>query len=205
MIGLTAPFIAVTGTIGTGKSTLVRKVGEAFSLPTFPELVESSPYFGPSEKLALQIELWFLNASLRACREASGHQGGVVERLPAEHLEVFARYRHNQGWLVQGEMGLLEATYAASGGSRAGLTWSFTSNLERSRRSPGSGAAGAWASRTSTSPTCRHWSRSMCPSYGGSPVLRSYASTPTSSTSMTCRIWISFSPTSGLDWPASCR
>lgn len=116
MIGLTAPFIAVTGTIGTGKSTLVRKVGEALGLPTFPELVEANPYFGPPEKLALQSELWFLNASLRACREASGHQGGVVERLPAEHLEVFARYRHQQSWLDQGEMGLLEATCTASGG-----------------------------------------------------------------------------------------
>jgi dUTP pyrophosphatase len=115
MIGLTAPFIAVTGTIGTGKSTLVRKVGEALQLPTFPEPVDQNPYFGPPDRLALQSELWFLNASLRACREASGHQGGVVERLPAEHLQVFARYRFEQGWLDQGEMDLLEETYAASG------------------------------------------------------------------------------------------
>lgn len=115
MIGLTAPFIAVTGTIGTGKSTLVRKLGEALELLTFPELVEENPYFGPPDKQALQSELWFLNASLRACREASGYRGGVVERLPAEHLEVFARYRRQQGWLDQGEMELLQATFAASG------------------------------------------------------------------------------------------
>lgn len=83
MVGLTAPFIAVCGTVGTGKSTLVRKLGEALSVPTFPEEVAGNPFFGAPAENALQSELWFLNESIAACKQASGHKGGVVERLLA--------------------------------------------------------------------------------------------------------------------------
>jgi dUTP pyrophosphatase len=113
VVGLAAPFIAVSGSVGAGKSTLVRKLGEALGVPTFPEEVESNPFFGPQSENALQSELWFLNESIAACKQASGHRGGIVERLPAEHLEIFARYRAEEDWLDKEELSLLEATFAA--------------------------------------------------------------------------------------------
>lgn len=113
VVGLAAPFIAVCGTVGTGKSTLVRKLGEALGVATFPETVDNNPFFGIPSENALQSELWFLNESIAACRQASGHKGGIVERLPAEHLDIFARYRSEEGWLDREELSLLEATFAA--------------------------------------------------------------------------------------------
>jgi dUTP pyrophosphatase len=115
VLGVTAPFIVVTGGIGTGKSTLVRRLADHFCVPGFPERPEANPFFGPPDQNPLQAELWFLNESVAACRSASTRAGGVVERVPAEHLEIFATHRFNQGWLTRDERALLDETYAASG------------------------------------------------------------------------------------------
>lgn len=115
MEGVTAPFLVVTGSVGSGKSTLVRRLAVHFEIPYFPERPEDNPFFGLPDENSLQAELWFLNESIAACRAASSRAGGVVERVPAEHLEIFAAHRCNEGWLSPRERSLLDETYAASG------------------------------------------------------------------------------------------
>jgi dUTP pyrophosphatase len=105
------PFIAVSGTIGGGKSTLVDRLADVLSVPAHYETPEANPFFGPPDVDAANAELWFLTHALSAARKAGGLDGGVVERPPEEHLEIFARYRAEQGWISHHERALLESTY----------------------------------------------------------------------------------------------
>ena len=117
--GVAAPFVVVSGTIGAGKSSLVQRLATALGVPAHLEQAELNPFFEVRREHALQTQLWFLAQSLLATRTASGSAGGVVERPPEEHLDVFVRDWAENEWIDEPERAMLEATYAASSPARA--------------------------------------------------------------------------------------
>jgi deoxyadenosine/deoxycytidine kinase len=110
------PFIAVSGNIAAGKSTLVAGLASELSLPAFQEMPDQNPWF---ERAAGEPAIWSFHAELHFLLEAvHGHrtlvaqqQGGVLERPPAEHVEVFGRARCDRKWLDAGEFRLLTAIW----------------------------------------------------------------------------------------------
>ncbi len=108
------PFIVVSGTIGGGKSTLIARLAEVLDIPPYFEEPEHNPFFGPPDVNAANAELWFLTRALSAVHKAGGIDGGIVERPPEEHLEIFVRYRTERGWISAEERSLLESSYTVA-------------------------------------------------------------------------------------------
>ncbi len=84
---VTKPFVAVAGSIATGKSSLLDALGDALSVDTFPERWQENPWFGSPDRLSSQLRFLF-SAALDAAEIA--HNGGVQERCLQEHALVFA-------------------------------------------------------------------------------------------------------------------
>jgi deoxyadenosine/deoxycytidine kinase len=108
--------VAVAGNIATGKSTLVAALASALSLPQYVEHPDQNPWFdrvsGDPTRWSLHAELDFLCRAVQSQHHlVGGQRGGVLERLPAEHIEVFGRARRDRQWLAQDEFELLHAIW----------------------------------------------------------------------------------------------
>jgi len=100
-------FVVVSGGIGVGKSTLLPFLASELGVRPFPELPDDNPYFG-DESRALACQQWFLRASIRDAATAATH-GGVLERMPLEHVEIFARLQRDAGRLSTDDFASLHA------------------------------------------------------------------------------------------------
>lgn len=93
----TKPFIGIAGTIGAGKSTLARELGQALGLEVEPEPI--SPYLGDfyqdPEAWAFQMQAYMIGArALQAQR--LGEKGGIQDRTIFED-QIFAEMLTDQG------------------------------------------------------------------------------------------------------------
>ncbi len=113
-VGIRAPFVAISGTIGSGKSTLTRGLAQALNVPAFAENPLANPHFGPPSDAALQTELWFLTEAISAGQRASKGPGGVLDTPSEVHLDVYARLKGRRNWISDDEHRLLESTYITS-------------------------------------------------------------------------------------------
>jgi deoxyadenosine/deoxycytidine kinase len=101
------PAIVLSGNIAAGKSTLAEALGEALALPVRLENASANPFLESPSEMTLQTELWFLANGLEAYGEVT-RRGGVIERHPSEHVDVFARVKRDRGWLSDEEWQMLE-------------------------------------------------------------------------------------------------
>lgn len=118
-------FIAVSGNIGVGKSTLVERLAAAVGSFGILESHEDNrflvPFYADPERWAFQVQAGFV--ALSAADYESIRTGGkraVLERTLEEHHQVFATELHSQGLLSADELELLQRL-SDSAAARAGV------------------------------------------------------------------------------------
>ncbi|MCS6906290.1 MAG: deoxynucleoside kinase [Anaerolineales bacterium] len=99
-------FIAVSGNIGVGKSTLVRLLSQRLGWKAFYEPVAENPYladfYQDMRRWAFHSQIFFLIQRLRAHRQLSLYPSSVLQdRTVYEDAEVFARNLYLQGFIQQ--------------------------------------------------------------------------------------------------------
>jgi deoxyadenosine/deoxycytidine kinase len=112
------PYVAVVGSIGVGKSTLVRLLGERADWTLIPEPVEENPYlsgaYADLEGLALRVQAFYLGGRTRQHMKALEVRGPAVQdRCLYEDTEVFARTYHELGAFNSTDLMTLENLYEA--------------------------------------------------------------------------------------------
>jgi deoxyadenosine/deoxycytidine kinase len=105
--------IGISGQIASGKSTLVENLAPLLGVTGLPEPDAANPYlerfYADPERWALQNLLFFFERSMHEQMGALKGQLGVLqERLPQEHVDVFGREFHAQGFLADHDMALAE-------------------------------------------------------------------------------------------------
>ncbi|MFP4506401.1 MAG: deoxynucleoside kinase [Cyclobacteriaceae bacterium] len=88
-------FIAVSGNIGTGKTTLVKKLSEKLSYQAEFEAVADNPYledfYQDMKRWAFPLQVYFLGHRFRQGLKISENKGGIVlDRTIYEDAHVFA-------------------------------------------------------------------------------------------------------------------
>lgn len=94
-------FIAVAGTIGAGKSTLVEFLSRQYDLRPFYEPNEENPYledfYGDMKSWAFHSQMYFLAAKFRLHQQLSTVEHAVIQdRTIYEDAEVFAENLYRQ-------------------------------------------------------------------------------------------------------------
>lgn len=97
-------FIAVAGSIGVGKSTLVSKLCERLEAQPFFEPVSENPYladfYSDMAAWSFHSQVFFLTRRLRAHYELTQQPGSVVQdRSVYEDADIFAQNLFLQGYL----------------------------------------------------------------------------------------------------------
>ncbi|MFV9834579.1 deoxyguanosine kinase [Bacillus stercoris] len=73
----TAPFIAIEGPIGAGKTTLATMLSQEFGFPMINEIVEDNPYldkfYDNIEEWSFQLEMFFLCHRYKQLEDTSDH------------------------------------------------------------------------------------------------------------------------------------
>jgi deoxyadenosine/deoxycytidine kinase len=109
-------FIAVAGSIGAGKSSLIRFLQERFGIHPFYERIDDNPFledfYRDMQAHAFPAQVWFLARKLRAHREI-GHldRPAVLDRTIHEDAEVFAAHLAERGLFPRREYETYLALY----------------------------------------------------------------------------------------------
>jgi deoxyguanosine kinase len=115
------PYVVIAGNIATGKSTLAAALGPVLGVPVHLERADDNPFFVPAmaepATWSFAAQRWFLVESLRAERAAAS-VGGVVDRSPEEHVDVFARRLLDLGVLARPAWAALDQLRHARGAPR---------------------------------------------------------------------------------------
>ncbi|MFH1680748.1 MAG: deoxynucleoside kinase [Candidatus Eisenbacteria bacterium] len=102
--------VGFAGNCGTGKSTISREVARHFEGVLVLEDEKSNPWFSDfisgRRETAFQAELCFLSNKLNNIREANPQRMVLVDRIPAEDVEIFAPYWRDEGLLDLQDYGL---------------------------------------------------------------------------------------------------
>lgn len=106
-------FIAVAGTIGAGKTSLVSYLTEKYGLRPFFEPFAENPYladfYGDMATWSFHSQMWFLSHKYRLHRELERTPGTLVQdRTIYEDAEIFATHLHRSGKMSDRDW----ATYA---------------------------------------------------------------------------------------------
>lgn len=116
--GRARPYLAVVGSIGAGKSTLVRLLGERPGWSRIDEPVDENPYLGgvyqDLEGLALRVQTFYLGGRTRQHMRALEVAGPAVQdRCLYEDTEVFAATYHELGAFDGVDLATLQTLYRA--------------------------------------------------------------------------------------------
>ncbi|HEY6000994.1 MAG TPA: deoxynucleoside kinase [bacterium] len=109
-------FIAVAGSIGAGKSSLIRFLQERFGMHPFYEKNDDNPFlddfYRDMPAYAFPAQVWFLARKFRAHREI-GHldRPAVLDRTIHEDAEVFAAHLAERGLFPRREYETYLALY----------------------------------------------------------------------------------------------
>jgi len=102
--------VGFAGNCGTGKSTIAREAARHYDGVLILEDEKANPYFegfiSGRKETAFHAELCFLSNKLRDIREANPRRMVVVDRIPAEDVEIFAPYWKDEGLLNETDYAL---------------------------------------------------------------------------------------------------
>lgn len=89
-------FIAISGNIGSGKSSLTSFLCQYFSMTALPEPNDDNPYlplfYKDMKQWAFHSQLWFLSRKIAMHREIHAAPGAIVQdRAVFEDAEIFCR------------------------------------------------------------------------------------------------------------------
>ena len=97
-------FIAVSGNIGAGKSTLVKRLAQHYNCRAVLETVTDNPYlndfYEDMERWAFPLQIYFLNHRFRqGLSIVQSTEGVILDRTIDEDAEIFARNLYQLGYL----------------------------------------------------------------------------------------------------------
>jgi deoxyadenosine/deoxycytidine kinase len=109
-------FIAIAGTIGSGKSSLLEFLTSTYDVRPFYEPNHANPYlpdfYRDMKRWAFQSQLFFLSNKFRIHQEADRMAGVVVQdRTIFEDAEIFATALHRMGHIDQRDWQIYWAFY----------------------------------------------------------------------------------------------
>jgi len=114
-----ARFVAVAGSIGAGKSSLIGFLRERFGLHPFYERGDENPFledfYRDMRAFAFPTQVWFLARKLRAHQEITRlGRPAVLDRTVYEDAEVFAAHLAERGLFPEREYGAYTLLYRAA-------------------------------------------------------------------------------------------
>jgi len=109
-------YVAVAGTIGAGKTSLVAWLVKRYGLEPFYEPNEANPYladfYSDMKGWAFQSQCFFLAHKLKLHQElAACARPAVIDRTIYEDAEIFAKNLHAQGYLSKRDWAVYRALY----------------------------------------------------------------------------------------------
>jgi deoxyadenosine/deoxycytidine kinase len=110
-------YIAVAGTIGAGKTSLVRWLVKRYGLQPFYEPNEGNPYladfYEDMGRWAFHSQCFFLAHKLKLHQQLLACPGpAVIDRTIYEDAEIFARNLYQQGLMERRDWGVYQQLYA---------------------------------------------------------------------------------------------
>lgn len=111
-------FVAITGNIGAGKSTLTRMLSERLKWKPFYEANAENPYladfYQDMPRWSFQSQMFFMSKRLEHHRKLVDYPGCVLQdRTVYEDAEIFARNLHNQGMMSERDWNTYRSLYHA--------------------------------------------------------------------------------------------
>jgi len=99
-------FIAVSGNIGAGKSSLARLLGERFKWKPYFESVDDNPYladfYGDMSRWSFHLQIYFLANRFKCHKEIVESSESVIQdRSIYEDAEIFARNLYDIGKMTE--------------------------------------------------------------------------------------------------------
>jgi deoxyadenosine/deoxycytidine kinase len=109
-------YVAVAGTIGAGKTSLVSWLVKRYGLTPFFEPNEDNPYladfYGDMKKWAYHSQVFFLSHKLKLHQELlASNKPAVIDRTIYEDAEIFARSLKNQRYIAKRDWDVYERLY----------------------------------------------------------------------------------------------
>lgn len=109
-------FVAISGNIGIGKSTLTKKLAEHYGLQPYLEPVTENPYlkdfYKDMKKWAWHSQMFFLGKRLEDHYNLVLDQHSVVQdRSLYENAEIFAKNLYRQGFIRKREWNVYQDIY----------------------------------------------------------------------------------------------
>jgi deoxyadenosine/deoxycytidine kinase len=109
-------YVAVAGTIGAGKTSLVAWLVKRYGLEPFFEPNDENPYladfYGDMKKWAFHSQVFFLSHKLKLHQELlASNRPAVIDRTIYEDAEIFARSLKNQRYISARDWAVYERLY----------------------------------------------------------------------------------------------
>lgn len=99
--------IVLAGTIGAGKSSLAKALGEHLKTDVFYEAVDNNPvldlYYQDPQKYAFLLQIYFLNKRFESIKMAYRHDNNVLDRSIFED-ELFLTLNYKNGNVTKTEL-----------------------------------------------------------------------------------------------------
>jgi deoxyadenosine/deoxycytidine kinase len=99
-------FVAVSGNIGAGKSSLARLLGEHFHWKPYYESVDNNPYladfYADMPRWSFHLQVYFLSNSFKGHKEiVESNESVIQDRTIYEDAEIFARNLYTIGRMTE--------------------------------------------------------------------------------------------------------
>ncbi len=109
-------YVAVAGTIGAGKTSLVAWLVKRYGLSPFYEPNDENPYladfYGDMKAWAFHSQVFFLSHKLKLHQELlASNKPAVIDRTIYEDAEIFARSLKNQRYIGARDWAVYERLY----------------------------------------------------------------------------------------------
>lgn len=109
-------YVAVAGTIGAGKTSLVRWLVKRYGLEPYYEPNDENPYladfYRDMSAWAFHSQIFFLSHKLKLHQELlAASRSAVIDRTIYEDAEIFARSLKNQRYITARDWGVYERLY----------------------------------------------------------------------------------------------
>ncbi len=109
-------YVAVAGTIGAGKTSLVAWLVKRYGLEPFYEPNDENPYladfYDDMKKWAFHSQVFFLSHKLKLHQELlAANRPAVIDRTIYEDAEIFARSLKNQRYIAARDWAVYERLY----------------------------------------------------------------------------------------------
>ena len=109
-------YVAVAGTIGAGKTSLVAWLVKRYGLEPFYEPNDENPYladfYEDMKKWAFHSQVFFLSHKLKLHQELlAANRPAVIDRTIYEDAEIFARSLKNQRYIAKRDWAVYERLY----------------------------------------------------------------------------------------------